>query len=54
MTKASFNAAFPHKKPHIVQSPQNCTAAYGDKLNSLGIYEIDLFIKGKKFTYPLT
>ncbi len=53
MTKASFNAAFPHQKPHRVQSSQHCTATSGDKLNSLGIYEIDLFIKGKKFTHPI-
>jgi len=53
MTQASFNAAFPHQKPHIIQSSQHCTAASGDKLNSLGIYEIDLYIKGKKFTHPM-
>jgi hypothetical protein len=53
MTKASFNAAFPHQKPRRVQSSQHCTAASGDKLNSLGIYEIDLFIKGKKFTHNI-
>jgi hypothetical protein len=53
MTKASFNAAFPHKKPRRVQYSQHCTAASGDQLNSLGIYEIDLFIKGKKFTHPI-
>jgi hypothetical protein len=28
-----------------------CTS--GEKLNSLGIYKIDLFIKGKKFTHPI-
>jgi hypothetical protein len=50
MTKASFNAAFPHKKPRRVQNLQHCTAASGDKLNSVSIYEIDLFIKGKMFT----
>jgi Retroviral aspartyl protease len=51
MTKASFNAAFPHQKPRRVQNSQHCTATSGDKLNSLGIYEIDLFFKGKKFTH---
>ncbi len=53
MTKASFNTAFPHIKPRKVQNLQHCTAASGDKLNSLGIYEIDLIIKGKKFTHPI-
>jgi hypothetical protein len=53
MTKASFNAAFLHQMPPRVQSSQHCTAASCDKLNSLGIYEIDLLIKGKKFTYNI-
>ncbi len=44
MTKASFNAAFPHTKPCRVQNSQHCTATSGDKLHSLGIYEIDIFI----------
>jgi len=53
MTKASFNDAFPHQKPRRVQNSQHCTAVSGNKLNSLGIYEIDLFIKGKKFTHNI-
>jgi len=53
MPQASFKAAFPHNKPHRVQNSQHCTAASSDKLNSLGIYEIDLIIKGKKFTHPI-
>jgi predicted aspartyl protease len=42
-----------HNKPHKVQNYQQCTAASGDKMNSLGIYEIDLQIKGKKFTHQI-
>jgi hypothetical protein len=53
MTQASFNAAFLHQKPCRVQNSQHCTAASGDKLHSLGIFEIDLYIKGKKFTHPI-
>jgi hypothetical protein len=41
-----------HNKPHKVQNSQHCTAASGDKINSLGIYEIDLQIKGKKIHPP--
>jgi hypothetical protein len=48
MTQASFLAAFPNIKPCRAQGSQHCTAASSDKLNSLGIYEIDLIIKGKK------
>jgi len=47
MTAASFHAAFPGLKPRRVQNAQHCTAASGNKMNSLGIYEIDLQIKGK-------
>jgi hypothetical protein len=49
MTANSFNAAFPHVKPRRVQNVQHCTAASGNKMNSLGIFEIDLEIKGKKY-----
>jgi len=49
MTANSFNAAFPHDKPRRVQNAQHCTAASGNKMNSLGIFEIDLEIKGKKY-----
>jgi hypothetical protein len=53
MMQASFHTAFLHNKPCRVQNLQHCTTASGDKLNSLGIYEVDLFIKGKKFTHPI-
>jgi hypothetical protein len=53
MTKASFHAAFPNQKPRRVQNSQHCTAASVNKLHSLGIYKIDLYIKGKKFTQGL-
>jgi hypothetical protein len=53
MTKASFNAAFPHTKPRRVQNSQHCPAASGDKVHLLGNYEIEVFIKGKKFTHNI-
>jgi hypothetical protein len=49
MTANSFNAAFPHDKPRRVQISQHCTAASGNKMHSLGIFKIDLEIKGKKY-----
>jgi Reverse transcriptase (RNA-dependent DNA polymerase)/Retroviral aspartyl protease len=49
MTANSFNAAFPHDKPRRVQNAQHCTATSGNKMHSLGIFEIDLEIKGKKY-----
>jgi Retroviral aspartyl protease len=53
MTAQSFYAAFPHSKPCRVQDAQHCTATSGDKMKSLGIFEIDLQIKGKKFTHQI-
>jgi hypothetical protein len=50
MIAASFHAAFPSFKPRRVQ---NCTAASGNKMNSLGIYETDLQIKGKTFSHHI-
>ncbi len=33
--------------------PQSCVAASGDKMPSYGVFGVDLFIKGKKFTHPV-
>jgi hypothetical protein len=52
-TAESFNAAFLNSKPHGVQNAQHCTAASGNKMKSLGIFEIDLQIKGKTFTHHI-
>jgi hypothetical protein len=53
MTAESFKTAFPHSKPRRVQNAQHCTAASGNQMNSLGIFEIDLQIKGKNFTHTI-
>jgi hypothetical protein len=47
LTSTSFHAAVAKDKPQKVRDAQDCIAASGDKMNSLGIYEIDLHIKGK-------
>ena len=53
MNKQSFEMAFGHSKPRQISKPQSCVAASGDKMSSYGVFEIDLFIKGKKFTHPV-
>ncbi len=53
MTAESFKAAFPHSKPHRVQNAQHCTAASGNQMNYLGIFKIDLQIKGKTFKHNI-
>jgi hypothetical protein len=53
MTANSFNTAFPHDKPCRLQNAQHCTATSGNKMHSLGIFEIDLEIKGKKYRHQI-
>jgi hypothetical protein len=53
MNSKSFNAAFEKQKPRKIANAQSCIAASGDAMNSIGIYEIDLYIKGQKFTHPV-
>jgi hypothetical protein len=53
MNSRSFNAAFGNQKPKKIANAQSCVAASGDAMNSLGVYEVDLYIKGQKFTHPV-
>jgi hypothetical protein len=53
VTAESFKAAFPHSEPHRVQNAQHCTGTSGNQMNSLGIFEIDLQIKGKTFKHNI-
>jgi Retroviral aspartyl protease len=53
MPANSFNAAFPHDKPLRVQNGQHCTTASGNKMNSLGLFEIDLQIIRKTFKHQV-
>jgi len=53
MNKQSFDVAFGHCKPKQISKPQGCVAASGYKMSSYGVFEVDLFIKGKKFTHPM-
>jgi hypothetical protein len=52
MNKQSFDVAFGHYKPKQISKPQSCVAASGDKMSSYGVFEVDLFIKGKKIYTP--
>ncbi len=53
MNKVSFDLAFGHSKPKHISKLQSCVAASGEKMSSCGVFEVDLFIKGKKFTRPV-
>ncbi len=53
MNKQYFDMAFGHTTPKQISKPQSCVAASGDRMSSYGVFEVDLFIKGKKFTHPV-
>jgi hypothetical protein len=53
MNKQSFDLAFGHSKPKQISKPQSYVAASGDKMSSYRVFEVDLFIKGKKFTHRM-
>jgi hypothetical protein len=41
-----------HSKPKQISKPQCCIVASGDKMSSCGVFEVDLWIKGRKSTHP--
>jgi hypothetical protein len=53
MNSQSFNAAFGTRKPRKISNAQSCVATSGDAMNSIGVYEVELWMKGQKFKHPL-
>jgi hypothetical protein len=53
MHNQSFGMAFGHSKLRQISEPQSCVAASGDKMSSLRVFEVNLWIKGKKFTHQV-
>jgi hypothetical protein len=47
MNATSFQIAFPDAKPRKIINLQECISASGDRMSSLGIYKIDLYINVK-------
>ena len=54
MNANSFRQAFKNSKPKIITNGNGCVAANGSKMNSLGVYEIPMTIRGRKFVHPVT
>jgi hypothetical protein len=46
MNSQSFNARFELQKPKKISNAQICVTASGDAMNTLGVYEVDLWING--------
>jgi len=54
MNADSFREAFGHQKPRMVKKSAGCIAANGSRMESLGIFEIEMTIRGRKFTHNVT
>jgi len=54
MNDDSFCESFGHTKPKLLKRSAGCIAANGSKMSSMGIYEIEMTIRGREFTDPVT
>jgi hypothetical protein len=54
MNADSFRESFGHSKPKLLKKSAGCIAANGSKMDSMGIYEIEMTIRGRKFLHPVT
>jgi hypothetical protein len=54
MNADSFRECFGHSKPTLLRKSAGCIAANGSKMSSLGIFEIEMTIRGCKFMHPVT
>jgi hypothetical protein len=54
MNANSFRQAFKHLKPRLIKNRNGCVAANGSRINSLGVFEIPMTIRGRKFVHLVT
>jgi Retroviral aspartyl protease len=54
MNADSFWESFGHSKPKLLKRSAGCIAANGSRMDSMGIYEIGMTIRGRKFLHPVT
>ena len=54
MNANSFRQAFKNSKPKLITNGNGCVAANGSKMISLGVFEIPMNIRGRKFVHPVT
>ncbi len=47
MNANSFRQAFKHSKLRLITNGNGCVAANGSKMNSLGVFEIPMAIRGQ-------
>jgi hypothetical protein len=54
MNANSFKEAFSGKQPKLLHKGTSCVAANGSKMNSLGVFELPMTIRGRSFLHPVT
>jgi len=54
MNANSFWQAFKDTKPRLIKKGNVCASANGLRMNSLGVFEIPMTIRGRKFVHPVT
>ncbi len=54
MNANSFRQAFKENKPRLIQKGNRCVVANLSKMNSLGVFEIPMTFRGRKFVHPVT
>ena len=54
MNADSFRDSFGHNRPRLLKNSAGCIAANGSRMDSMGIYEIEMTIRGRKFLHPVT
>ena len=54
MNANSFWQAFSGIRPKLLHQGTGCVAANESKMNSLGVLELPMTIKGRKFLHPVT
>jgi hypothetical protein len=54
MNANSFRQAFSGKRLKLLHQGTGCVAANGSKMFSLGVLELPMTIRGRKFLHPVT
>jgi hypothetical protein len=54
MNANSFRQAFKNSKPKLITNGNGCVAANRSKMNSLGVFEIPMTIRGRKFVHQVS
>jgi len=54
MNANSFRQAFKNSRPKKINNGNGCVAANGSRMNALGVFEIPMTIRGRKFVHPVT